>query len=135
MTLALKDYQKKSLAALETFFAAARGAATQAAVEAAFVHARREALGEAAPNLLYRPLSREQPQIPQICIRIPTGGGKTLLAAHAIEIAARAFVGTRAPLALWLVPSNTIRAQTLDALRAQGIRTGKRCLNTIPPTA
>lgn len=120
MTLALKDYQKKSLAALETFFGAARGATSEAHVAAAFVHARREALGEAAPNLLYRPLSREEPQIPQVCIRIPTGGGKTLLAAHAIEIAARAFVGTRAPLALWLVPSNTIRAQTLDALKAPG---------------
>ncbi|MBS0335558.1 MAG: DEAD/DEAH box helicase family protein [Proteobacteria bacterium] len=120
MTFALKDYQKKSLAALEAFFAATRGATTQAAVEAAFAQARREALGEAAPALPYRPLSREQPAIPQVCIRIPTGGGKTLLAAHAIEIAAREYVGTRAPLALWLVPSNTIRTQTLDALKTPG---------------
>ncbi len=120
MTLALKEYQKKSLEALTEFFAAVRGATTQAAVEAAFGQARRTALGEAAPNLPYRPLSREQPAIPQVCIRIPTGGGKTLLAAHAIEIAAREYVGSRAPLALWLVPSNTIRSQTLDALKTAG---------------
>ena len=120
MTLALKDYQKKSLAALEFFFSKVRGATSEAAVAGAFNEARREALGEAAPALPYHPISREQPQIPQVCIRIPTGGGKTLLAAHAIEIAAREYVGTQAPLALWLVPSNTIRAQTLDALKTPG---------------
>ena len=120
MTLALKDYQKKSLAALESFFSAVRGADSEAAVAAAFTQARREALGEAAPALPYRPLSHEQPHIPQVCIRIPTGGGKTLLAAHTIEIAAREYVGTQAPLALWLVPSNTIRTQTLDALKTPG---------------
>lgn len=66
MNLALNDYQKKSLAALETVFGAARGATSEAHVAAAFVHARREALGEAAPNLLYRPPSREGPQIPHL---------------------------------------------------------------------
>lgn len=120
MELALKRYQKEALAALEAFFEAARGAKLEGEVAAAFEAARAGALGEAAPRVPYRPLSRENPTIPQVCIRIPTGGGKTLLAAHAIEIAARQFVGTRAPLALWLVPSNTIRTQTLEALKAPG---------------
>lgn len=120
MGLALKDYQKKALGALEGFFTAARGTTTQAAVAAAFQAARSEALGEAAPRVPYRPFSREFPSIPQACIRIPTGGGKTLLAAHAIERAARLYVGTPAPLALWLVPSNAIRTQTLEALKTPG---------------
>jgi type III restriction enzyme len=120
MELSLKKYQKEALAALEAFFVAARGAKLEADVVAAFDAARARALGEAAPRAPYRPLSREEPTIPQVCIRIPTGGGKTLLAAHAIEIAARQYVGTNAPLALWLVPSNTIRTQTLEALKLPG---------------
>jgi type III restriction enzyme len=120
MGLALKKYQVDALGALEAFFSGVRGAKTEGEVAAAFDAARREALGEAAPKVPYRPLSREHPSIPQVCVRIPTGGGKTLLAAHAIERAARLYVGTRAPLALWLVPSNVIRTQTLEALKTPG---------------
>jgi type III restriction enzyme len=120
MALTLKDYQQQALAAIEVFFEAARGARDLPALEAAFTHARKAALGEAAPRLPYRPLSTQMAAVPQVCIRIPTGGGKTLLAAHAIERAARMYVGTETPLALWLVPSNTIRAQTLDALKTPG---------------
>lgn len=120
MALELKGYQSKALDALSRFLELARGATSQAQVELAFATARTEALGEAVPAIAYRPLSREYPAIAQACIRIPTGGGKTLMAAHAIEIAARQYVGTRAPLALWLVPSDAIRTQTLDALRKPG---------------
>jgi type III restriction enzyme len=120
MALTLKNYQQQALAAIETFFEAARGARDLPALEAAFTYARKTALGEAAPRLPYRPLSTQMAAVPQVCIRIPTGGGKTLLAAHAIERAARMYVGTQTPLALWLVPSNTIRAQTLDALKMPG---------------
>lgn len=60
-------------------------------------------------------------ETPCVCLRIPTGGGKTLLAAHAIGRMAREWPGaTPHPLALWLVPSDTIRAQTLAALGAAG---------------
>ena len=120
MALKLKRYQNEALAALDAFFEAARGAADATQLEAAFVSARRAALGESAPRAPYRPLSQDAPEVPQVCIRIPTGGGKTLLAAHAIERAARLYVGAQAPLALWLVPSNAIRTQTLEALKAPG---------------
>lgn len=120
MGLPLKDYQKKALGALEAFFTAARGATTDAQVATAFDFARREALGEAAPPLPYRPKAHENFLLPEVCVRIPTGGGKTLLAAHAIERAARLYVGTHTPLALWLVPSEAIRTQTLEALKTPG---------------
>ncbi len=29
--------------------------------------------------------------VPNVCIRLPTGGGKTLLAAHSISIAGRSY--------------------------------------------
>ncbi|MBN2752376.1 MAG: DEAD/DEAH box helicase family protein [Rhodospirillaceae bacterium] len=47
----------------------------------------------------------------------PTGGGKTILAAHAVGIARDAWIEKDFPLVLWLVPSNTIRLQTVDALK------------------
>jgi type III restriction enzyme len=55
--------------------------------------------------------------IPCVCLRIPTGGGKTLLAAHAIVHMAREWQATDAPVAVWLVPSDAIRSQTLTALQ------------------
>lgn len=120
MTLALKDYQRKALEALEHWFGALRGARDPAVVARAYEEAVRAAMGESAPIRPYRPMAGDSLNVPQACIRIPTGGGKTLLAAHAIERAARLYVGTPAPLALWLVPSDAIRTQTLDALRTPG---------------
>jgi type III restriction enzyme len=121
MALELKGYQTAALDALECFFRKARGARGLDDMQAAFDEARRYALGDSVPPAGYRPFSAEQPEIPVACIRIPTGGGKTLMAAHAIERAARHYVGSvQAPLALWLVPTNTIRSQTLDALRKPG---------------
>ena len=49
--------------------------------------------------------------IPHICFKVPTGGGKTLLAAAALERLNRP-----AGLALWMVPSNAIYQQTKAAL-------------------
>lgn len=120
MTLTLKNYQQNALAALESFFTKARGTTTEQQTAAAFLASRREALGDSAPHAMYRRFAETLPEVPQACIRIPTGGGKTLLAAHAIERAARLYVGTQFPLALWLVPSNTIRSQTLEALQKPG---------------
>ena len=57
------------------------------------------------------------PDAPYVCLRLPTGGGKTVLAAHAVGVARDAWVEKDYPLALWLVPSNTIRLQTVEALR------------------
>lgn len=54
--------------------------------------------------------------IPCVCLRVPTGGGKTLMAAHAIAQVGKAVKDSDAPIALWLTPSDTIRTQTLEAL-------------------
>src|SRR5205823_3841660 len=51
------------------------------------------------------------------CLRVPTGGGKTLMACHALGIAATEYLQADRAVCLWLVPSNTIRDQTLAALR------------------
>ena len=50
--------------------------------------------------------------IPHVCFKVPTGGGKTLLAAAAIERLNR-----HTGLLLWIVPTRAIYQQTLDKLR------------------
>ena len=57
------------------------------------------------------------PGLPYVCLRVPTGGGKTVLAAHSVAIAADSLLRTDAPTVLWLVPSQTIREQTLVSLQ------------------
>ena len=65
--------------------------------------------------------------IPHICFKIPTGGGKTLLAAAAIERLNR-----QTGLILWVTPTKAIYQQTKDALRnrehpyRQIVRAGQR---------
>ena len=68
------------------------------------------------PGMPYR--SDELGEAPVLCLRIPTGGGKTLLASHAIPRIAQAWTHREFPVALWLVPSDTIRSQTLSALQS-----------------
>ncbi|WP_045838208.1 DEAD/DEAH box helicase [Hyphomicrobium sp. 99] len=57
------------------------------------------------------------PGVPYVCLRIPTGGGKTILAAHSIGVASDSLLRTDTPTVLWLVPSQTIRDQTLASLQ------------------
>lgn len=56
-------------------------------------------------------------ELPYVCLRVPTGGGKTLLACHAAGIAMKELLHGDRAVVLWLVPSNTILDQTADALR------------------
>ena len=55
--------------------------------------------------------------VPYVCLRLPTGGGKTLLAAHAIAVARDNWMERDYPVAVWLVPSDAIRRQTVEALK------------------
>jgi type III restriction enzyme len=110
----LKDYQKASLATLRAFLAEARITGPKAAYEkltqAPELAARLK--GYAAG---YKPL-KGLPEVPYVCLRLPTGGGKTILAAHAITTAKDTWLEKDYPLVLWLVPTNTIRVQTAEAL-------------------
>jgi len=55
--------------------------------------------------------------LPYVCLRVPTGGGKTLMACHALSIAAREYLQVDRTVCLWLAPSNAIVTQTLSALK------------------
>ncbi len=56
------------------------------------------------------------PGVPYACLRLPTGGGKTLVAAFAIGRIADALLKSETPCTVWLVPSSPILDQTVKAL-------------------
>lgn len=107
----LKDFQKETLAKLDVFLRAARAGTLAGAFE--------QVAKDGNPELFrtYRPLTDPTADAPFVCLRLPTGGGKTILATHAVKTAAEAWMCTDSPLVLWLVPTSMIRDQTLDALQ------------------
>lgn len=60
---------------------------------------------------------KELPGLPYVCLRLPTGAGKTFVAVHAVQRTIREFLQSDQGLVLWLVPSDAIRDQTLNALK------------------
>ena len=108
----LKSYQRRAVAALETFLIRCQNGDS---VEVAYEQTLKD---QGMPDLTYRGYGFER--VPYVCFRIPTGGGKTILGSYAVEIAARTFLDTDWPITLWLVPTNTIRLQTVEALKTPG---------------
>lgn len=53
---------------------------------------------------------------PAVCLRVPTGGGKTIIAASSIRTIDQGTLETGAPVVLWLTPSDAITTQTFTAL-------------------
>ncbi|NTV09688.1 MAG: DEAD/DEAH box helicase family protein [Zoogloea sp.] len=54
--------------------------------------------------------------IPNVCLKVPTGGGKTLLAAASVARVFTAYRNRHTGLVLWVVPNEAIYRQTLKAL-------------------
>ena len=111
--ITLKDYQERVLDSLREFF---RLAAQTGNPDSAFRTVTRRVYGEGLP---YFPVSVAglESRMPYVCLRVPTGGGKTLLACYAAGLALHDFMRADHAVVLWLVPSNTILDQTADALR------------------
>lgn len=104
--LKLKRYQEQALEALEAFLQQCRFSTV--------ADAYRKTLAE--QKRFDEPYNAIFSETPCVCLRVPTGGGKTLLAAHSISAVAKTLLDSDAPVALWLTPSDTIRSQTLQAL-------------------
>jgi type III restriction enzyme len=121
----LKNYQIKVVGELKRFFQTARE--TKDAIETA-----RKALPENLRHTLnwvqsvfdnlYKPYNDRSVNgfgnyYPRVCIKVPTGGGKTLLAVEAIREYKNIFAQKRTGLVVWIVPSETIYTQTVKKLR------------------
>jgi type III restriction enzyme len=105
-----KEYQRRALDTLRLYF---RTGQRIGKASSAFYEVTEQVYGTGIP---YREV-RELPGLPYVCLRIPTGGGKTLVACHSIGIAADDLLQADCPVVLWLVPSNAIKEQTSNALK------------------
>lgn len=132
--LELKEYQKRTVEALDRWLKALDAERAKSERMAAAVRSEgdepprelldypRAAWGQLASTggLLAEPQKyvdrsdgADRP-IPHACLKVPTGGGKTLLGVAAIE---RTRMQTG--LVLWIVPSRAIYAQTIKAFRSR----------------
>ena len=108
----LKPFQRSALDTLTVYLQRARVVGDP---EQAFLQVWRERTPDRTPPT-YRTIPG-LPGVPNVCLRLPTGGGKTLLAAHTVAIAGRHYLEREYPVVLWMVPTNTIRVQTAEALK------------------
>jgi type III restriction enzyme len=112
-----KRYQKHALHWLRRYFEKVRGLQAVAdtfPASTAFTSVTAEI--HEGQGLPYSPV-RQVPGIPYVCLRLPTGGGKTLVAAEAVSLGVKDLLQQDRALVLWLVPSDTIRSQTLARLK------------------
>ncbi len=59
------------------------------------------------------PYKNNVPGCPHVCIKVPTAGGKTFIAANALSTIFNALSPSRPKVVVWLVPSNSILEQTI----------------------
>ena len=108
---ALKEYQVRVLESVRRYFEACNATGN---ANTAFYQLTGELWGRHQP---FNPLPGFAPDMPYFCLRVPTGGGKTLLAASSVALVNTHLLRSEHSVVLWLVPSDAIREQTLKALR------------------
>lgn len=108
----LKQYQSRTLDVARAYFAALDVKTPEEAYRA---------IAESSLDMMtrlgaQRGYAKAALDVPAVSIKIPTGGGKTIVAAHAIRLIAEA-QGREHPPVLWFAPSDAIRRQTAEALK------------------
>lgn len=106
-----KIYQQQVLDSVEAYFQACH---EHISPSAAFTVTTERLWGRGNP---YHSLSGFPLDMPYFCLRVPTGGGKTWLAAKSVARVNTHLLRTEHSVILWLVPSKPIREQTLKALK------------------
>lgn len=139
----LKNYQLDTLDALDRYVIALATARSQEATQRAALETldpatrapllavlpdpasaawvKVQALGSTASPDAWRDLQDGHArQVPHVCLELPTGSGKTLIAGHAVGRILSALNGATTGLVLWVVPSDAIYKQTRAQLRDRG---------------
>lgn len=106
-----RDYQSAVLESVGRYF---RACHIYPSPRAAFTVVTEELWGTGSA---YRAIEGFPQDMPYFCLRVPTGGGKTWLAAKSVALVNTQLLRNDFSLVLWLVPSKAIREQTLKALR------------------
>ena len=105
----LKTYQKKVIADLTRYLELLNETKSDAAAFRLFWQEK------SAPALgLYQDVI---PGVPNLCFKVPTGGGKTFIACNAVRPIFDALPATKTKAVVWLVPSDAILTQTAKALK------------------
>lgn len=110
-SFAPKEYQSRVLESVRRYFEACNALGN---ANTAFYQLTGELWGRHQP---FNPLPGFTPDMPYFCLRVPTGGGKTFLAARSVALVNTYLLRSEHSVVLWLVPSDAIREQTLKALR------------------
>ncbi len=100
----LKRYQKNTIETLENFLN----------------EARKEGAKRAFMYVTEKPYKAEFfGDVPFVCIKVPTGGGKTLVACHGVEKIMSIALQNKLDrgIVLWFTPSETIKTQTLKKFK------------------
>lgn len=124
----LKDYQVKVVQELENFFstAYAKKADIARALQSVPENLRSTLANvdwvEQTFNQIMKPYHDKcsnglNQHYPRVVLKVPTGGGKTLLAVEAIRAYQNLFAKKRTGLVVWIVPTETIYSQTVEKLR------------------
>jgi type III restriction enzyme len=106
----LKNYQQRCLEVLSRYF---QSCLQTGDADLAFYNVTRQLFDQGIP---YHQVA-ELPGMPYVCLRVPTGGGKTLIACHSVSLVVHEYQRVDHGLVLWLAPSKTIRDQTINALK------------------
>lgn len=109
----LKSYQKQIIDDLALFLEKLKERRNIAEAFNAFwmLHPRTPitpSFGEAV-----EPYKNNVPNCPHVCIKVPTAGGKTFIAANALSAIFKELDPARPKIVVWLVPSNSILEQTV----------------------
>ena len=121
--MVLKEYQKRTLATVREFlerlveWRGKAAAALEVDPELDFDWARK-AWEKSIPARTYHPCRNGLGEpLPSFCLKIPTGGGKTLLATKVVDLVNTHYRKRQTGLVLWIVPTTQIYNQTLKALK------------------
>ncbi len=106
-----KAYQQSVLASIENYF---RACLAHGDADTAFYATTRDLWGAGSK---FSPIAGFPRDMPYFCLRVPTGGGKTWLAAKSVQLVNTHLLRSEHSVILWLVPSKAIREQTLRALK------------------
>jgi len=121
--MVLKEYQKRTLETVRDFLEeladlrakAAQARRIDADLDFDWV---RKAWEKCAPARTFVPRKNGLGEpLPSFCLKIPTGGGKTLLATKIVDLANTHYRQKQTGLVLWIVPTTQIYNQTLRALK------------------
>lgn len=110
----LKAFYQKSRETKDTFLTASKNLPPEMQHTLNWVQTSFENVGKKYND---RSINGLKEFYPRIVMKVPTGGGKTLLAVEAIREYQNIFARKRTGLIVWIVPSETIYSQTVQKLR------------------